>query len=123
MSDWSSDVCSSDLPGQPSRLALGDVTAPAQLALASADAQPVPVETVRPADIAPAMETQVTMAALEPAAPLIKADIPAASIPAPRLASVTRPPRANNVSGYVVRFGDRRHVVEGTGVACRVTFG
>src|SRR3546814_6066429 len=84
-------------PGQPIRLALGDVTAPAQMALASADAQPVPVETVRPEDIAPAMETQVTMAALEPAAPLIKADIPAASIPAPRLASVTQPARAKNV--------------------------
>src|SRR3546814_14022480 len=87
------------------RLALGDVTAPAQMALASADAQPVPVETVRPEDIAPAMETQVTMAALEPAAPLIKADIPQASIPAPRLTSVTQPARAKTVSDYVVQLG------------------
>src|SRR3546814_8818452 len=47
----------------------------------------------------------VTMAALEPAAPLIKADIPAASIPAPRLASVTQPARAKNVSDYVVQLG------------------
>src|SRR3546814_1036546 len=56
-------------PGQPVRLALVDVTAPTQMALASADPQPVPVETMNPEDIAPAMETQVTMAALEPAAP------------------------------------------------------
>src|SRR3546814_5384951 len=75
------------------------------MALASADPQPVPVETMNPEDIAPAMETQVMMAALEPAAPLVKADIPVASIPAPRLASVTQPVRAQNVSEYVVQLG------------------
>src|SRR3546814_16844759 len=80
-------------PGQPVLLSFIDVTAPTQMALASADPQPVPVETMNPEDIAPAMETQVTMAALEPAAPLVKADIPVASIPAPRLASVTQPVR------------------------------
>src|SRR3546814_19928667 len=56
-------------PGQPIRLALGDVTAPAHMALASADAQPVPVETVRPEVIPPAIAHNSTQPAIATAPP------------------------------------------------------
>src|SRR3546814_15663062 len=71
-------------PGQPVRLAPVDVTAPTQMALASADPQPVPVDTTNPEDIATAMETNVTMTALEPAAPLVPSELPVAGRPPPR---------------------------------------